>query len=43
MFDISPRLKEILSTVREFVREELIPVELEFLSRGYYALEPLLN
>jgi acyl-CoA dehydrogenase len=43
MFDISPRLQAILSTIREFVREELIPIELEFISRGFYALEPVLK
>jgi alkylation response protein AidB-like acyl-CoA dehydrogenase len=43
MFDISPRFKNILSTIREFVREELIPLELEFIRRGFYAVEPELN
>jgi alkylation response protein AidB-like acyl-CoA dehydrogenase len=43
VFDISPRLKNILSTMREFVREELIPLELDFIHRGFYAVEPLLN
>src|SRR5258706_6464660 len=43
MFDISPRLQTILGTIRAFVREELIPIELEFISRGFYAVEPLLN
>src|SRR5215210_1350073 len=43
MFDISPRLKNILGTIREFVREELIPLELEFISRGFYAVEPALK
>lgn len=43
LFDLSPRLKNILSTIREFVREELIPVELELIHRGFYAVEPMLN
>jgi acyl-CoA dehydrogenase len=43
MFDVSPEFKKILRTVRAFVREELIPLELEFISRGFYAVEPLLN
>jgi acyl-CoA dehydrogenase len=43
MFDISPRLQNILGTIRAFVREELIPLELEFISRGYYAVAPVLN
>jgi acyl-CoA dehydrogenase len=43
MFDISPRFKNTLGTIREFVREELIPLELEFIRRGFYAVEPVLN
>jgi alkylation response protein AidB-like acyl-CoA dehydrogenase len=43
MFDISPRLQNILANVRAFVREELIPLELEFIRRGFYAVEPVLR
>ena len=43
MFDISPRQQNILDAVRAFVREELIPLELEFIRRGFYALESVLN
>jgi acyl-CoA dehydrogenase len=43
MFDISPRLKNILGAIREFVRGELIPLELEFISRGFNAVRPALN
>jgi alkylation response protein AidB-like acyl-CoA dehydrogenase len=43
MFDVSPELKNILSTMRQFVREELLPLELEFISQGFYAVEPALK
>ena len=43
MFDISPELKKNLATAREFVREELIPLELDFLAKGFNAMEPVLQ
>src|SRR5262245_7102794 len=43
MFDLSQRLQDILGAVRAFVREELIPLELEFIRRGFNAVEPVLN
>lgn len=43
MFNISPELKKILATIREFVREELIPLEPAFFAEGFNALEPTLQ
>ncbi|WP_420645819.1 acyl-CoA dehydrogenase family protein [Candidatus Leptofilum sp.] len=43
MFDISPELKKILASTREFVREELIPLEPAYLADGFNALEPTLQ
>jgi acyl-CoA dehydrogenase len=43
MFDLSPRLEDILVSVREFVRAELIPLELDFINRGFNAVEAALN
>jgi acyl-CoA dehydrogenase len=43
LFDISPRLSDILSRIRNFVREELIPIELDFINQGFYAVEPVLK
>jgi acyl-CoA dehydrogenase len=43
MFDTSPDLQGLLSTVRDFVRQELIPLELDFITQGYTAVEPLLR
>lgn len=43
MFDVSPQLKNILGTIRAFVREELIPLELTFIGRGFHAVEPQLK
>ncbi len=43
MFDISPRLEGILATVRGFVRDELIPIELDFIHRGFNTLRPVLE
>jgi alkylation response protein AidB-like acyl-CoA dehydrogenase len=43
MFDSSPRLEGILSAVRGFVRQELIPLELDFITQGYAAMEPALG
>ena len=43
MFDISPELKKNLATAREFVREELIPLERDFLAKGFNAMEPVLQ
>lgn len=42
MFDLSPEFKKNLTTIREFVREELIPLEKAFLAEGFKALEPTL-
>jgi acyl-CoA dehydrogenase len=43
VFGISPRLEGLLSTLRDFVRQELIPIELDFINRGFSAVEPVLN
>jgi acyl-CoA dehydrogenase len=43
MFDTSPQLKNILTAIRDFVREELIPLETQFIGRGFHALEPTLH
>ncbi|WP_420630411.1 acyl-CoA dehydrogenase family protein [Candidatus Leptofilum sp.] len=43
MFNISPELKKILATAREFVHEELIPLEPAYLADGFNALEPVLQ
>ncbi|MCB8925335.1 MAG: acyl-CoA dehydrogenase family protein [Ardenticatenaceae bacterium] len=43
MFNISPELKKNLATAREFVREELIPLERDFLAKGFNAMEPVLQ
>ena len=43
MFNISPELKKNLAKMREFVREELIPLEGEFLAKGFNAMEPVLQ
>lgn len=43
MFDLSPEFKKNLATIREFVREELIPLEKAFLANGFKALEPTLQ
>ncbi len=42
MNDISPELEMILRAIREFVREEVMPLERPFLSRDYNTLDPLL-
>ena len=43
MFDISPELQKTLSTIRDFIDEEVIPLEPEFLGGRFKALEPTLN
>src|SRR5260221_7573667 len=43
MFDVSPRLEGILSSVSGFVRAELIPLELDFITQGFSAVEPALR
>lgn len=43
MFNLPPELKKILATIREFVREELIPLEPAYLAEGFIALEPTLQ
>ncbi len=42
-FDVSPEVKMILDTKREFVREEIIPLERVFLNHDFDALMPLLE
>ncbi|UCC51049.1 MAG: acyl-CoA dehydrogenase family protein, partial [Anaerolineaceae bacterium] len=42
-FDNSPELKMILNTMREFVREEIIPLERFFLNHDFEMLLPLLE
>jgi acyl-CoA dehydrogenase len=43
VFNISPELKKILATIREFVREELMPLEPAFFAKGFNVLEPTLQ
>lgn len=43
MFDLSPEFEKNLATIREFVREELFPLEREYLAKGFKALEPTLQ
>jgi len=43
MFDISPRVETLLGSVRDFVHGELIPLELDFINRGFSAVEAELN
>ena len=43
MFDISPKLQKTLKTIRDFIDEEVIPLESEFLGGRFKALEPALN
>lgn len=43
MFDIPPELQNILTTIRCFVDEELIPLEPGFLGREFTELEPMLQ
>lgn len=43
MFDISPELQKILDTMRQFVDEELIPLERGFLEKGFNAMLPQLE
>ncbi len=42
-FDVSPTVKMILDTKREFVREEIIPLERYFLNHEFDTLMPLLQ
>jgi len=43
MFDIDARLQDLLTSVRAFVRAELIPLELDFITQGFTAVEPVLR
>jgi alkylation response protein AidB-like acyl-CoA dehydrogenase len=43
MFDLSPEFKKNLATIREFVREELFPLEKEYLANGFNAMLPKLQ
>ncbi len=43
MFEISPELEMILRTMREFVREEVMPLERPFLYHDYETLDPMLE
>jgi acyl-CoA dehydrogenase len=42
-FSVSPELQDLLGRVRQFVEEELFPLETEFLSKSFRDLEPVLN
>jgi alkylation response protein AidB-like acyl-CoA dehydrogenase len=42
-FDLSSELKMLLSTIREFVKEEIIPLERPFLDHDYETLMPQLE
>jgi alkylation response protein AidB-like acyl-CoA dehydrogenase len=41
-FDVAPETKMILDTMREFVREEIVPLERLFLDKDFAKLSPLL-
>jgi len=43
VFDISPELQKTLKIIRDFIDEEVIPLESEFLGGRFKALEPALN
>ena len=43
MIPITDDVKRILSTMREIVREELMPIEPQFLRDGFFAVESLLK
>lgn len=43
MYDISPELQETLKTIRDFIDEEVVPLEQQFLGGRFKALEPVLN
>ncbi len=43
MFNISSELEKNLKTMREFVDAELLPLELDFLAKGFLAMEPILQ
>lgn len=43
MIDLSPELKKILSTIREFVNEELIPIEHGMAGSDFNQIRPLLD
>jgi alkylation response protein AidB-like acyl-CoA dehydrogenase len=43
MIDLSPEFKKNLATIREFVREELFPLEKEYLANGFNAMLPKLQ
>jgi acyl-CoA dehydrogenase len=42
-FNLTPELKMTLDTIRDFVREEIVPLEQEFIGRGFNALLPKLD
>jgi alkylation response protein AidB-like acyl-CoA dehydrogenase len=43
MFEVPPEMQKTLVTIRNFVDEELIPLESEFLAKEFTALEPVLQ
>lgn len=43
MFEVSPEMQKILVTIRNFVDEELIPLEADFLGKEFTTLEPVLE
>lgn len=42
MFEVSPEMQKILVTIRNFVDEELIPLEADFLGKEFTDIEPIL-
>jgi acyl-CoA dehydrogenase len=42
-FSIEPKLQDTLATIRTFMREEIYPLEREFLSKPFTDLLPALN
>ncbi|MBX3059764.1 MAG: acyl-CoA dehydrogenase family protein [Anaerolineae bacterium] len=42
MFEVSPETQKILATIRNFVDEELIPLEADFLGKEFTDIEPIL-
>ncbi|HEX6383693.1 MAG TPA: acyl-CoA dehydrogenase family protein, partial [Anaerolineae bacterium] len=43
MYDVSPELQETLKTIRDFINEEVVPLEEQFLGGRLKVLEPVLN
>lgn len=42
MFEVSPEMQKVLVAIRNFVNEELIPLEADFLGKEFTDIEPIL-